>query len=455
MFYNLKLSLKKIFPRGFILWTHKLRAMAAAFLCGFPGRKIKVIGVAGTKGKTTTTNLIAAVLEKAGYKVAMFSTANMRLAGKEFLNTVKLTTPSPFFLSKFLKKAIDEKCDYAVVEISSHALVQHRLYGIDFKKAVITNLMPDHLDYHRTADEYTRVHLKMIGPKTEAVIVNGEDGAVRNLQAKIESDNLKLKILQFGFAKVSDFRGYGVRLSGNEVRFRAEHQNLPCQIISSISSFSQGMASQGRDLGEFVLNIPGNFNAYNALAAITLGISEGIDPDKIREALAGVAGVPGRLEKIKISPGQDFEVVVDYAHSPDSLRNVYEAVKPYVKNRLIAVLGGTGDRDKTYRSRAGALADKFADIVVVTNEDPYSEDPEAIIDQVWAGIKNKKPDETLFRISDRKEAVEKAVNLAQKGDTILITGKGSEQFMIWGDKKIPWDDRKVAREALEKRFPQK
>ncbi len=434
MFYSLKLFLKRIIPRKFVLAVHKLRGMAAAFYFGFPAGKLRVIGVAGTKGKTTTANLITRVLERAGHKVAMFSTANMRLAGKESPNTEKLTTPSPFFLQKFLREAVKKSCDYAVLEVSSHALIQHRLYGIDFSKIVITNLMPDHLDYHKDAAEYRDIHLKMIGSKTEAAIMNGEDKEISNVKFQMSNQTQipNVKILSFGLNSDNDLRGYDIQLNSNCVGFKAEYKN--------------------NYLGDFILNIPGKFNVYNSLAAISLGLSEDIEPDKIKKALICVRGVPGRLENIKVSDKQDFEVIVDYAHSPDSLKNVYEAVKPYVKNRLIAVLGGTGDRDKTYRSRGGALADQFADVVIITNEDPYSEDPEDIMDQALSGVKNKILEENLFRILDRKEAIAKAVDLAQKGDTVLITGKGSEQFMIWGEKRIPWDDREAAREALREKF---
>jgi len=404
--------------------------MAAAVYYGFPSRKLRVIGVAGTKGKTTTANLITRILEKTGHRVAMFSTANMRLAGVESPNREKLTTPSPFFLQKFLSQAVEKGCDCAVIEVSSHALTQSRVWGIDFAKAVITNLMPDHLDYHKDAAEYRDAHLGMIGPKTEAILINGDETESQKLKIKSQKYNLKVKIINFGTKKSDDLQGRDVQLNDGSVKFKAEYKN--------------------KNLGEFVLNIPGKFSVYNALAAISLGISEDLEPDKIRKALISASGVPGRLEKINISEKQDFEVIVDYAHSPDSLRAVYEAIKPSVKNRLIAVLGGTGDRDKTYRAKAGALADNFADIVIVTNEDPYSEDPEAIMDQVLSGIKNKTFNDDLFRILDRKEAIKKAVNLAVKDDVILITGKGSEQFMIWGDKKIPWDDREAAREALKK-----
>ncbi len=435
MFYNLKLSIKKIIPCEYILWTHKLRGITAAYWYGFPARKLRAIGVAGTKGKTTTTNLITGILEGAGHKVAMFSTANMRLAGVESPNTEKLTTPSPFFLQKFLRQAVKLGCDYAVIEISSHALVQNRLYGIDFNKAVITNLMPDHLDYHKDVEEYRNAHLDIIGFKTEEVIINGEDKESEKFKAKNEKLNFKFpnfKIISFGLNNGNVLQGYNIQLNSNSVKFQVKYQE--------------------KDLGDFKLNIPGKFNIYNALGAIALGVSEGIWPEKIRKILAEVSGVPGRLENIKVSGAQDFAVIVDYAHSPDSLQAVYEAIAPTVKNRLIAVLGGTGDRDKTYRARGGALADKFADIVIITNEDPYSENPEVIMDQVLSGIKNKKPGNNLFRILDRKKAIEKAVDLAVKDDVILITGKGSEQFMVWGDKKIPWDDRNVAREALKRKI---
>ncbi len=455
MFYNLKLSLKKIIPRGFILWTHKARAIAAAFYYGFPARNLRVIGIAGTKGKTTTTNLITHILEDSGHKVAMFSTANMRLAGEESPNTEKLTTPSPFFLQGFLRKAVKKGCDYAVIEVSSHALIQNRLYGIDFAKAVITNLMPDHLDYHKDADEYRDVHLRIIGPKMEEVIINGEE--TESLKFKVQSEKLNLeylnfKIISFGLNSNNNVRGLDVQLNSGSVKFKVEYLKTqlgsPCEIPRTGNIASDEIIS----LGEFILNIPGKFSVYNALAAITLGVSENLEPDKIRKILARVVGVPGRLENIKVSDSQDFAVIVDYAHSPDSLKAVYEAIKPGVKNRLIAILGGTGDRDKTYRARAGALADKIADIVIVTNEDPYSEDPEAIMDQVLSGIKSKVLGNNLFRILDRREAIRKAVNLAQKDDVILITGKGSEQFMVWGDKKIPWDDREAAKEVLKGRF---
>ncbi len=451
MLYGLKLFLKKLLPYSFVLFIHKLRAGTAAFYYGFPGKRIKVIGVTGTKGKTTTANLITSILERAGHKVAMFSTANMKMAGEESPNTVKLTTPSPFFLQKFLAEAVRKKCDWAVIEVSSHALKQHRLCGVDFKTVVITNLMPDHLDYHKDAAEYRDIHLKMIGPKTEAVIINGEDEQITNLIRQLADKAKNFKIISFGLSN-NNLRGYGVQLNSGSVKFKVEYRQKDLGSPREIPLCGNFASGEIISLGEFALKIPGKFNVYNALAAIAVGLSADIDPQKIKNALEKTKSIPGRMERIFAGEKQDFEVIVDYAHSPDSLKAVYEAVKPYVKNRLIAVLGGTGDRDKTYRAKAGALADQFSDIVIVTNEDPYSEDPEDIMEQVINGIKNKILGKNLFRILDRKEAIANAVGLAQKGDTILITGKGAEQFMIWGEEKIPWDDRKIAKQALEKRF---
>ena len=312
MLYDLKMQIKKMFPRSFVLWTHKTRGVAAAFYYGFPAGKLRVIGVAGTKGTTILQTWSLNFWKNPGHKVAMFSTANMRLDGKESPNTEKLTTPSPFFLQKFLSDAVGKGCDYAVIEVSSHALIQSRLYGINFHKAVITNLMPDHLDYHKDSDEYRDVHLQMIGPKTEEIMINGEDEQAQRLirQWADSPKDQEAKIMNFGLRNSDDLQASDIELNSG-VKFNVKFQ--------------------GKDLGGFILNIPGKFSVYNALGSISLGLSEGIEPDKIRKALISVIGIFGRLESIKVSEAQDFSVIVDYAHSPNSLKAVYEAIKPSVK----------------------------------------------------------------------------------------------------------------------------
>lgn len=428
MTYKAKQALKKIVPYKAVLLLHKARAVQASVKYGFPSRRMKIIAVAGTKGKTTTSNMIARILEGSGHKVAMLSTANFQIGGKKWLNDVKLTTPTPKYVQRFLRKAADDGCEYAILETSSHGMVQSRYWGIKFETVVVTNLTSDHLDYHKTFENYKDAHHGLVGGGLKTLIVNYD-----------EPNTYEILSLPGNFERVVfTFQNYD-KLGGVTVA-KAENAVLE----ESGSSFELVLDSQRY---KAKLPLPGKFNIYNALGAIMACRAQGISMEDILGNLATISNIPGRLEKIE--EGQDFEVIVDYAHSPESLENVYDVLKPHVRGKMIAVLGGTGDRDKTYRSRGGALADQFADIVIVTNEDPYSEDVEDIIDQVLSGIKNKKMDETLFRISDRREAIKKAFALAKTGDLVVITGKGCEQFMIFGDKKIPWDDREVARELLK------
>ena len=429
MLYKIKQKLRKIIPYDLILFTHKIRAVLAAVIFGFSGRKVRVIGVAGTKGKTTTVNMIAKVLEEGGYKVAMLSTANFQIGEKKWLNNIKLTTTSPFYFQKFLRRAKKEKCDYVIVEISSHGLVQFRHWGVKYKTVVLTNMMSDHLDYHKTYENYKNSHNALMSKDLENMIINYDDEDLRS------------------FLNFKGPKRYAFSLKSYK-----EIENVKLIKAEDIVSRKEGLEfSVKTNKGKMPVQLPliGEFNIYNSLAAIALGLAENIKPLVIKKALESIKNIPGRLEKVQ--EGQNFEVIVDYAHSPDSLVNVYNAVKPTVQNRMIAVLGGTGDRDKTYRARGGELADEYADIVIITNEDPYSEDPEEIIDQVVAGVKNKVLGETFFRISSRKEAIQKAINLARKDDLVIITGKGAEQFMVCGEEKIPWDDREVVREALKNR----
>lgn len=427
MLYKLKSILRKVVPYKFILLTHKVRAVLAIIIYGFLGKKMRVIGVAGTKGKTTTVNMIAKILEENGNKVAMLSTANFQIGDRKWLNDVKLTTTSPFYFQKFLRKAVKEKCAYAVVEISSHGLVQYRHWGVSYKTVVLTNMMSDHLDYHRTYANYKNSHNALVTKDLENLIVNYDDEELRSFL------NFKVKKKY-----VFSLKGYQEIQDANLIK--AENIILN----DKGSEFAIVLKNKKENIK---LSLIGEFNIYNSLAAASVGLAEKIDLKTIKKALESTRNIPGRLEKI--DEGQDFEVIVDYAHSPDSLKSVYKTVKPYVENKLIAVLGGTGDRDRTYRAKGGALADEYADIIIITNEDPYSEDPEKIIDQVISGIKNKTLGDNLFRISDRKKAIEKAISLANGGDLVMITGKGSEQLMICGEQKIPWDDREIAREAIK------
>lgn len=429
MLYKIKNLLRKIIPYKLVLFIHKLQAIYANICYGFPGRRLKVIAVAGTKGKTTTTNIIARILEGSGHKVAMLSTANFQIGDKKWLNDVKLTTPSALYVQKFLNEAVKEGCDYAVLEASSHGLVQNRYWGIRISTAIVTNLTSDHLDYHKTFENYRDSHLGLVSRYLKKLVVNYDEPNT-HVMLKGAGDFSKAVFTMKDIIPTQEFnifRAENVIYSRNGSEFDFEFENKKYHVV---------------------LPLMGEFNVYNALGAISTCAAEGVPVEDMLKSLRDVKEIPGRLEKIEA--GQDFEVIVDYAHSPESLENVYKTVRPYVKNRMIAVLGGTGDRDKTYRAKGGALADKYADVVVVTNEDPYSEEIEDIIDQVMSGIETKVLNKDLFRISDRGEAIEKAFSIAEKDDLVIITGKGCEQFMVCKDRKIPWDDREVARDVIKK-----
>lgn len=430
MMYKIKNAFKKIIPYNFILCIHKARAVFASIRYGFPSRKLKIIAVAGTKGKTTTSNMIARILEGSGHRVAMLSTANFQIGDKKWLNNVKLTTPTPSYVQKFLKEAVENKCEYAILETSSHGMVQFRYWGVKFQTVIVTNLTSDHLDYHKTFENYKSSHYGLVGKGIKNLIVNYDDINTHEIL------DLPGKFNRIGFTLKDYINIINLTL------VKANNINLS----DDSSSFALSIDSKTY---EVKLPLMGEFNIYNAIGAILVCHAENIPVEVILKQLASMQNIPGRLEKI--DEGQNFEVIVDYAHSPESLENVYSVLRLHAKGRMIAVLGGTGDRDRTYRSRGGSLADQFADVVIITNEDPYSENAEDIIDQVISGVNNKKMGDNLFRISDRREAIKKAFDIAGAGDLVVITGKGCEQFMIYGDKKIPWDDREVARGLLKSR----
>ena len=451
MFYQIKNILRKILPYRIILWTHKIRAVFAAVFYGFPAKKLIIIGVAGTKGKTTVCNLIAKILEEDGKKVAMITTANLKIGKKEWLNKVKMTTPSSFFIQKFLRQAVEKKCDYAIIETTSHGLVQYRHWGIPYQIVVLTNLMPDHLDYHKTYENYRDSHLRLFNRNLKTLILNKDDERLEYFFTKTGSWNNK----NFSIIKnQSDF-------FANEIKLEKEGTDFE-------------LACNGQTIK---INSPliGEFNVSNCLAAVAVGSVCKVSLDKIKNALEKIKGIEGRLEKIRVSGGparnasqakrsdaggQNFEVIVDYAHSPDSLETFYKTVVPYAKGKIIAVLGACGDRDKTYRPTMGRLAAKYADYVIITNEDPYSEKPEDIIEQVSEGVeeviklKVESKVQKYFKILDRKEAIKKAIDLAEENDSVLITGKGAEQWIVYGasgEKKVPWDDREVVREMIREK----
>jgi len=435
--------LSKVFSQQTKNSAHKLEAKWANFRHGNPAAKLKVIGVTGTKGKTTICNLIASVLDEAGLKNAMETTISTKIGDKVTMHTTKarwVTTPPASVLQSFLKKAVEAGCEYAVLEVTSQAIDQNRIYGIKFDTVIYTNLSHDHLDYHKTKENYLNAKLKLFKDNPQAKFVINTDDANWNLFYSLPSAG---KLVY-------------------SVKKPIEHGAVARKILSSPNGTTFTAAfDDGQEI--INLNLPGIFNVQNALAALCTGLALGIKPEIIKRGLEKVKLVAGRMETIRVSKKQDFAVIVDYAHNPDSLKNVYETVKDGMKNtggRLISVLGATGHRDKTKRPIMGALAGHYADQVIFTNEDPYDEDPVEIMEAVAEGIHKgatKKHqwhlNRNYWKVIDRAQAIHKAISEAKKNDVVLITGKGTEEVMAVGlDTFVPFSDREIAKSELIARF---
>ncbi|PIV42483.1 MAG: hypothetical protein COS26_02040 [Candidatus Nealsonbacteria bacterium CG02_land_8_20_14_3_00_40_11] len=405
--------IKKFIPSFLLSWYHFGLAFLGAVLYGFPARKLKVIGVTGTNGKTTVVEFITKIFEEAGLKVASQSSVRFKIKDKEWPNTFKMTMPGRFFIQKFLRQAVKANCQYAIVEVTSEGIKQHRHRFIDFEAAVFTNLAPEHIEAHGGFENYKKAKGKLFQTTKNIHIINIDD---KNADY----------FLQF---KARKKYTYGL-----------EKGDINAQNT------------------QFKLQLIGDFNVYNALAAISVGISQGISLETCERAVGMVKGVPGRMELVVQEP---FKVFVDYAFTPNALEKVYQTLKPENKRRrdksllypslrlgrMICVLGACGGgRDKWKRKVLGQIAAKYCDEVIVTNEDPYDENPMEIIDQVanGAGPKAKK-------ILDRREAINKSLKSAQESDVVIITGKGCEPWIVEArGKKIPWDDRQIVREEYEK-----
>lgn len=420
--------MKKLIPQKIKNIYHLLQAVLANIRFGFPSRKLKVIGVTGTDGKTTTTQMITKILEEAGKKVALASTINFKIDQKEWTNLSHFTTLSAFAVQKFIKQALEKDCEYLVLETSSHSLDQYRVWGIDYKTAVITNITREHLDYHKTMESYRQAKRKLFN-NAEVAVVN------------LDMENPE-KFLECNAKKI-----LGYSLKKNQNKFQNLDTKPETIVAENIDlEIDKSMFAVGNQ--KFTLNIPGDFNIENALAAISVGVSENIDLEICSRGISKISNIPGRMEYISNERG--LNILVDFALTPDALKKLYSLLakikKPEAK--IIAVFGACGERDRGKRPIIGEIVSQYADLVIVTNDEPYHEDPMQIIQEIVGGIKNKKEGENFFIIPDRREAIKKALHLSVPGDVLAITGMGAEESMIVGDKKIPWNDKKVILEEL-------
>jgi len=391
--------IKKFIPSFLLSRYHWKLAFLGAVLYGFPSRKLKVIGITGTNGKSTVAELTTKILEEAGCKTASLSSIKFKIGKEERPNTLKMTMPGRFKIQKFLRQAVNSGCQYAILEVTSEGIKQHRHRFINFEAAVFTNLSPEHIEAHGGFENYKETKGKLFQTTKNIHIVNLDD------------ENAKY-FLQFPAKKKYTFGMNQGDINNKDIKLQ--------------------------------LSLIGNFNIYNALAAIGVGLSQGISLETCKRAVENVKGIPGRMEEVVSQP---FKVFVDYAFTPNALEKVYQAIKNnFQPKKMICVLGACGGgRDKWKRPVLGEIAAKYCNEVIVTNEDPYDEDPMKIIDEVAKGTNGK-----ARKILDRREAVRESLKSGQSGDAVIITGKGCEPWIIEKGKKIPWDDREIVKEEMAK-----
>lgn len=435
---------------------HFFMSWLAAVVYKFPSEKLIVIGVTGTTGKTTSVYLIANMLNAAGYKTGFTSTAIFNDGEKEWLNDKKMTMIGRFFMQKMLAKMAANKCQYAIVETTSEGIVQFRHRFINYDLLIFTGLYEEHIESHGSFNNYRDAkgrlfsHLKTCKIKyvdTGNWVKKSDEGL-----KKIELKRVEKTIIVNGD---DEYANFFLDFWADKKMAYAKNESIKinsnAEIISykNISADKNGISFTVNEV-DIYLKLLGEFNAANAMTAVCIGLSQKIDINLIKSGLESVTGIPGRLEII--DEGQDFIVIIDYAFEPNALSKLYDTICLIPHNKIIHVLGSCGGgRDIARRPKLGKLAGKLADFVIVTNEDPYDDDPEKIIMQVALGAESegKKINYDLFRVADRRDAIKKAFNLATNGDIVLITGKGSEQAIcVANGDKIPWDDRSIARGLL-------
>lgn len=386
---------------------------------GNPSQKLRLIGITGTNGKTTTTYLIKSIMEANKKKVGLLGTISTQIGDKIYISS--RTTPEALDLQCLFREMADSDVDYVVMEVSSHSLDLGRVEGCNFKIGVFTNLTQDHLDFHKTIENYRNAKKKLFYMVKGANIINVDDE-----HGKIIADELKklgTKLITYGIDNKADIMAKNIEITSKGVGFTIVTPEYEAELN---------------------IRIPGKFSVYNALAAATAAYAEGIHRDIIREGLNKVDNVPGRSEIIKTDT--PYTVIVDYAHTPDGLQNILASVKEYARGRIITLFGCGGDRDKEKRPIMGNIAGKMSDYSIITSDNPRTEEPMDIIRQIEVGIKSTGCD--YICIENRRDAIKYALAMARPDDIVLLAGKGHETYQILKDRTIPFDEREIVEELL-------
>jgi UDP-N-acetylmuramoyl-L-alanyl-D-glutamate--2,6-diaminopimelate ligase len=398
--------------------TREALAVISAEFFGDPSSKFNLVGVTGTNGKTSTTYFVESVLNSINHKTGIIGTVETRIGGvKRDFKFATSTTPDTIDLNRIFAVMADEKVDDVVMEVSSHALELKKVDGVKFDVGVFTNLTQDHLDFHKTMENYCKAKAKLF-KMCRCGVVNIDDAWAKNIIADADC-----KIITVGIDGDADLKAKNIEYHMDRVQFT--------------------VCIDGKD-EDFTLMVPGRFSVYNALSAIGAAYAMGIPVDEIRRGISEIKGVPGRIQNVPNDRG--FNVIVDYAHTPDGLENILKSVREFTKGRIITVFGCGGDRDRTKRPIMGEISARLSDYSVLTSDNPRTEDPAEILKEVEAGVS---PVTNKYEMHvDRREGIFAAIKMAQKGDTVVIAGKGHEDYEIFKDRTIHFDDTEVAVEAL-------
>lgn len=404
--------------------SKRTMAILANVFYDHPTSRMQVVGVTGTNGKTTVTHMLERIFQDAGKKTGLIGTIHMKIGNETF--PTKNTTPESLTLQSMFRRMADEKVDTALMEVSSHALDLGRVRGVDYDIAVFTNLSQDHLDYHRDMADYRRAKGLLFAQlgnvydgKKKIAVLNNDDEASEEYRKSTAA-----QVITYGIEQPSDITAENIHITNKGTTF-------------TLKTTQETMKVE--------MKLIGKFSVYNVLASVAAAMAAGLPMSTVKESIASIEGVDGRFEPVY--EGQDFMVIVDYAHTPDSLENVLTTINQFAEGEVTVIVGTGGDRDRTKRPLMAKIAVEHSDYAIFTSDNPRSEDPEQILRDMEAGV----PGGDYTTIVDRKEAIAHAVHRAEKGDVILIAGKGHETYQIIGDQVFDFDDRIVARNAIKER----